>query len=207
MKNSLILVVAFLAILTACSKAPVKSVGPMQTYAIVPFEVNIQKNLQIKKTTPEMLKSQEKIESIQYQNAAFQYLMSRKKEYAVNFQDVDDTNTLLKRGSVDHGTMTKTELCKLLGVDGILVGKYQRVENLDKNISKGLSFVASKTNLSGLNQKQGEASLSLSLYDFKDQKVIWTYMDDDFSTSESSPDELIKGLMSRASRKFPFKHL
>ncbi len=199
--------------LTHCSRSTsgasqTTTVAPAQTYAILPFDVTIEKNLQIKKTTPEMLRAQEERESGQYQSGVFQYLMERKKEFSINFQDIDDTNTLLKRHNIgyDKGrSMTKAELCKLLEVDGILTGRFQRKENLDRTISRGLDMIASRTEAWGLSPKQGEATLSLTLYNAAEKQVVWTYQNDDWNSSYRSPEEMAQKLMERAAKKFPYK--
>ncbi|WP_162793797.1 hypothetical protein [Runella rosea] len=209
MKNYFILFAFGIIILAGCSRnsAPATQ-GPAKTYAILPFDVTIEKNLQIKKTTPEMLRQQEERESLQYQSGVFQYMMERKKEFSVNFQDIDDTNTLLMRNGIVYEkgrSMTKAELCQLLQVDGILTGKYQRKENLDRNISRGLDLIARQTENFALSPKQGEATLSLSLYNATEKRVVWTYQNDDWNSSYRSPEELAQKLMERAAKKFPYK--
>ena len=209
MKNYVILFAFGIFSLAGCSRnSSPTTKGPAKTYAILPFDVTIEKNLQIKKTTPEMLRQQEERESLQYQNGVFQYMMERKKEFSVNFQDIEDTNTLLKRNNVSYDkgrSMTKAELCKLLEVDGILTGRFQRKENLDRNLSRGLDLIASRTEMFGLSPKQGEANLSLTLYDTAEKRVIWTYQNDDWNSSYRSPEELAGKLMERAAKKFPYK--
>ncbi len=212
MKNFGILFVFIISVITGCShkttSTAVVNQGVVRTYAILPFDVTIEKNLQIKKTTPEMLRQQEERESLQYQSGVFQYMMERKKDFNVNFQDIDDTNALLKRNNVAYEkgrTMTKAELCQLLQVDGILAGKYQRKENLDRNLSRGLDILARQTENFSLSPKQGEATLSLTLYNAFEKRVVWTYQNDDWNSSYRSPEELAQKLMERAAKKFPYK--
>lgn len=212
MKNFGILIVFIISVITGCSHKTISTAvvnqGVVKTYAILPFDVTIEKNLQIKKTTPEMLRQQEERESLQYQSGVFQYMMERKKDFNVNFQDIDDTNALLKRNNVGYEkgrTMTKAELCQLLQVDGILTGKYQRKENLDRNLSRGLDILARQTENFSLSPKQGEATLSLTLYNAFEKRVVWTYQNDDWNSSYRSPEELAGKLMERAAKKFPYK--
>lgn len=212
MKNFGILFVFIISVIVGCShkttSTAVVNQGVVRTYAILPFDVSIEKNLQIKKTTPEMLRQQEERESLQYQSGVFQYMMERKKDFNVNFQDIDDTNALLKRNNIAYEkgrTMTKAELCQLLQVDGILAGKYQRKENLDRNLSRGLDILARQTENFSLSPKQGEATLSLTLYNAFEKRVVWTYQNDDWNSSYRSPEELAGKLMERAAKKFPYK--
>ncbi|MBD2755366.1 hypothetical protein [Spirosoma validum] len=175
---------------------------------MLPFDVQIEKNLQLKKTTADRLRVQEEREAYQYQSGVFQYLMDRKKDFAVNFQDIDDTNTLLKRKGITYQTlrsMTKTEMCQALGVDGVISGRFQRRENLDRTASRVLDLVSRQTENFALSPKQGEANLSLTLYDVAEKRVVWTYQNDDWNSSYRSPEEMAQGLMARAAKKFPYR--
>jgi hypothetical protein len=207
MKTQLLRTLITLTLLTGCVRTPPQIA--VQTYAVLPFDVTIEKNLQVKKTTPEQLSQQARQEAYQYQNGTFQYLMSRKREFAVDFQDIDETNTLLSRAGLTYEkirTMTKGELSQLLQVDGILTGKFSRKENLPRGAARALDLVAANTNVLGLGVKQGEASLSLSLYNAAERRVVWTYQNEDWNSSYRSPEELAGGLMERAARKFPYKN-
>lgn len=206
MKNVLSTSLVALALLSGCVRT--KTEGPAKTYAVLPFDVTIEKNLQVKKTTPEQLSQQARQEAYQYQNGTFQYLMSRKRDFTVAFQDIDETNTLLNRAGLTYEkirTMTKGELAQLLQVDGILAGKFSRKENLPRGAARALDLVAANTNVLGLGMKQGEAALSLSLYHAAERRVVWTYQNDDWNSSYRSPEELAGGLMERAAKKFPYK--
>ena len=178
----------------------------IKTYAILPFDVQIEKNLQMKKTTPEMLHEQEQKEAFQYQNGVFQFLMKKKKEYAVNFQDIDDTNTLLSRAGITSENLkskTKGEICELLKVDGIVNGKFYRKEAMDQSVGKALNVVSRESGGFGAI-KTGDADLSLSLYNAAEQRVTWTYKNDDWNGMKDQAD-ITDRLMQKAAKKFPFK--
>lgn len=187
-------------------KKSAKEAKVVKTYAILPFDVRIEKNMQMKKTTPEMLHELEQKEALQYQNGVFQFLMKRKKEYAVNFQDIDDTNTLLGRAGItpeNLRTKTKNELCELLKVDGIVNGKFYRKEAMDQNVGKALNVISREAG--GLGPvKSGDADLSLSLYSAAEQRVTWTYTNDDWNGMKDQ-DDITDRLMQKAAKKFPFK--
>ena len=177
-----------------------------QTYAILPFDVKIEKNLQMKKTTPEMLHEQEISESSQYQNGVYQFLMKRKKDYAVSFQDIDDTNTILARAGLNWATIkskTKGELCDLLKVEGIINGKFYRKELMDQQLGKGLNILAQQVAPMPMI-KTGDADLSLTLFSAADQRVTWTYHNDDWNGMKDQND-ITERLMQKAAKKFPFK--
>ncbi len=132
--------------------------------------------------------------------------MKRKKDYAVNFQDIDDTNTMLGRAGLADGNLknkTKGELCALLKVDGIVNGKFYRKEAMDQNVGKALNHLAAKTSAVPI-VKAGDADLSLTLFNAKEQRVTWTYHNDDWNGMNDQSD-ITERLMQKAAKKFPFK--
>lgn len=102
-------------------------------------------------------------------------MMERKKEFSVNFQDIGDTNTLLKK----QYQLRQKPLHDQHRTDGMLAGRFQRKEDLDRNLSLGLYLIASCTEILGLSPKQGQANLSLTLYDTAEKRVVSTYQNDD----------------------------
>jgi hypothetical protein len=205
--------ILLLGLLSACSsthQSRLTYTGPVLVYAVLPFEVSIEKKLQFAKSTPEMLRAQEKAESVQCQSAVYQYLMSHKKDYHVTFQDIDETGIMLRRKNLTYEkarNLTKAELTKILGVDGLLTGRFYRKESIDSNVGKALTAFAVKDASLGL-VKADEATLSLTLYSAADKAVIWTYQNEDSMSlgSGGTPEDLTTLVMQRAARKFPFRN-
>jgi hypothetical protein len=179
-----------------------------QTFAILPFDVRIEKDINFKKTTQAQLDEKARVEAYQYQNATYQYMLGKQKDFIVAFQDPDETNTMLKRAGITGdkvGNYTKAELAKVLKVDGIMSGKVYRKEVMSQSLGKGIDLFAKTTNLAATSVKTNEANLSLSLYSSPDKRVVWTYQYDLSGTSDNSPDAVTASLMNDAARKFPYR--
>jgi hypothetical protein len=209
--QKIISLTALCLILGACAKTYTdKSVNVQgKTFAIVPYEVTIEKNMNIQRTTQAQLNQQAKSEAYRYQSSSYNYILSKQKDYVVKFQDVDETNTLLKRNGITYermGDMTKSELSQLLKVDGILSGKMYRKEVMPQALAKGLD-VLTKGNKIGLSERNtaNTVNLKLNLYSKTDQRVIWTYQLDVSGDGDQTPESIANSLMNNAAKKFPYR--
>lgn len=102
----------------------------------MPFDVSIDTKRLPKGTTIETLKESEQKTGYDIQSKAYSWFLQRNKDYTVTFQDVDRTNALLKKANISYDDIAlqdKAELCKLLGVDGIISGK----ATMSKPMSEG----------------------------------------------------------------------
>ena len=107
-----------------------------QVIAIVPPKVSIAAR---KKLDAEALKEQQKTESINFQKEMYSWMLRRKMQNKiyVEIQDVETTNAKLRRaGFLDDTPMAPTEICKALGVDGIITSNY----SLTKPMSDGAAI-------------------------------------------------------------------
>jgi hypothetical protein len=209
--QKIISLTALCLILGACAKTYTdKSVNVQgKTFAIVPYEVTIEKNMNVQRTTQAQLNQQVKSEAYRYQSSSYNYILSKQKDYVVKFQDVDETNTLLKRNGITYekmGDMTKSELSQLLKVDGILSGKMYRKEVMPQALAKGLD-VLTKGNKVGLSERNtaNTVNLNLNLYSKTDQRVIWTYQLDVSGDGDQTPESIANSLMNNAAKKFPYR--
>lgn len=85
------------------------------------------------------------------------------------------------------------------------MGRLLSMQPNNTNLSRGLDILARQTENFSLSPKQGEATLSLTLYNAFEKRVVWTYQNDDWNSSYRSPEELAQKLMERAANKFPYK--
>jgi hypothetical protein len=215
MKNTIIQLVSMTLLLGACAKTYTdKSVNVQgKTFAILPFDVTIEKNINVQKTTQAQLNDMAKSEAYRYQTSTYNYILSKQKDFIVRFQDIDQTNTLLKRNGITYerlSNMTKSELAQLLKVDGILSGKMYRKEIMPQAMAKGLDIITKGTSLGrgfgGLGStKANDVNLSLNLYSAQDQRSIWTYQYDVSGDADQSPENIANALMNNAARKFPYR--
>lgn len=171
------------------------------TVAILPFETKISYKKQPKNFSSEANKAQEESMAKSIQASMYTFLLKRGKNYSVNFQDTEKTNTLLKKsGALDKlDEFTKDELAKILNVDAILGGRFEN----EQSKSEGAA-IASAVLFGGLGGKTGSGSLFLTLHNGNDGELLWRFfktMDDHIMTST---DDLIERMMRKVSRNFPY---
>ena len=116
----------------------------------------------------------------------------------VDIQDVETTNAkLAASGFNNEKTITPAEMCKVLGVDGIITSNY----SLSKPISEGAAIAL--VVVTGFWGSTNEAVATLSIHDSASEKMIWNY-NDKLSSSLGSPARLVDELMRQASRRMPY---
>ena len=143
---------------------------------------------------------QQKTESVNFHREMYSWLLKRKMQgtISVEIQDVETTIALLTKAGITEGKLlTPDEMCKLLGVDGILTSNY----SLSKPMSEGAAIAVGL--LVGSMGATNEATVSLSIHDPGAKKMIWNY-DHKLSSSLGTPARLVDDLMRQASRKMPY---
>ncbi len=171
-----------------------------EVLAIVPFitQLELEKN-----RTGQNPKELAEREGYAVQDALETYFSKRKKrkKFNVEFQNIDNTNALLKKAGIDYTNIdiyTAKELSKLLKVDGIISG------SLDLNVllSKGVP-----TNFSLLDYFNGAANygrIGIKISDGNSGKLLWKYEQAITKKTGKNTTELIDIMMKKASRKFPY---
>ncbi len=209
MKTSILIICTILVISCARKTYTDKSANVQgQTFAIIPFDVSIQKRANDTKTTQLQLSEKAKNEAIRYQSSAHSYILSKQKDFIVAFQDPNDTNVLLKKAGITFENLndfTKGQLSKILKVDGILTGKLYRKEIMSQEIGKSIDIFTKLAKLPVDKMTTNEAQLNLSLYTKQDNRIIWTYQYDLSGTSDFTPEHVTASLMQDAARKFPYR--
>jgi hypothetical protein len=168
-----------------------------KTFAIIPPTVSIAAN---KKIDAESIKEQQRTESLNFQKEMYSWMLKRKMQGKITqeIQEVETTNALLKKAGYPDNPLTSAELCSVLGVDGIMTSNY--------SLSKPMSDVAAVAVavLVGAWGSTNEVTVSLSINDCMDKKLIFNY-DHKYSGSiGSSPARLVDALMREASKKMPY---
>ena len=120
----------------------------------------------------------------------------------VKFQDIDDTNALMRRAEAydDQGrvTLTKQEIGELLNVDAVVAGNM----TLSKPMGTGTAVVT--TLLVGWGVTN-EAQINLTIHDSDSGSLVWSYDHSATGGVISSPDQLAKNLMKNIASQFPYK--
>jgi len=202
MKKSLVLFIVATLLLQSCAKVFYTPdarylANTEKIIAIVPPEVSIAAR---RKVDAAALNEQQKTESVNFQKEMYSWMLKRKMQgnIFVDIQDVETTNSrLFNAGFYDGKLLGPSDLCNILGVDGILTSNY----SLSKPLSEGAAIALAV--FAGWWAPTNEAVASLSIHDSGSEKMIWNY-DHRLSSSLGSPARLVDELMRQASRKMPY---
>jgi hypothetical protein len=165
--------------------------------AIIPPTVSIAAK---KNIDAEALKEQQKTESLNFQKEIYSWMLRRKMQGKLSqeIQEIETTNAKLKRANYQENPLTITELCEVLGVDGIMTSNF----GLSKPMSEGAAIA--ETVFSDSRSSTNEVHASLSISDCTNKKLIWNYDYKSSGTLGSSPSKLVDDLMKDASLKMPY---
>ena len=175
-----------------------------KTVAIVPFVVSMSSGNRGKEITKADLIAEEETQALNFQRAVYTEFLEKveKKKVTVAFQDIDDTNTRIRRagGFDEQGkiNLTKKELGELLGVDAVISGSMI----LSKPMGTGAAVVT--TLLVGWG-KSNEAKINLTIHDSESGTLVWSYDHTASGGVISSSEQLAKSLMRNIASKFPYK--
>ena len=202
MKKTIYLLVIAAFILQSCAKifyAP--DARPLaqnqRIIAITPPKVSIAPR---KNVDGAALIEQQKTESVNFQREMYSWMLKRKMQgtISVDIQDVETTIALLSKAGINEGKVfTPDDMCRILGVDGILTSNYSLTKPMSEGAAIALGVIA------GVWGPTNEATASLSIHDSGTKKMIWNY-DHKLSSSLSTPAKLVDDLMRQASRKMPY---
>ena len=172
-----------------------------KTVAILPFDVTITYKKIPKNFNKDENDAQEKKMSTSIQSSMYTFLLRKRDNYSVQFQDVDKTNILLKKaGLMDKlDESTKDEIAKALGVDAVIGGKYE----IEQTKSEA-GAIASAILLGGFGGKTGTGTLTLTINDGQTGDLLWRFfktLDDNIMTST---DDVVEHMMRKVSRNFPY---
>ncbi|PHN06550.1 hypothetical protein [Flavilitoribacter nigricans] len=205
MKNAFFLLVAVVVFtLGSCSPKIYVSpegkslAGSHHTIAIAPPTVSIAAR---KKVDAEALKEQQKTESVNFQKEMYSWLLKRKMQnrITVDIQDIATTTTLLQRaGYYDDQPMTPAEICKALGVDGLITSNYALSKPMSDGGAIALGIVF------GAWGPTNQTVVNVEIHDNGKEQMIWSYNHQAAGSIGSSPGQLVDVLMRNASKKMPY---
>lgn len=124
-----------------------------------------------------------------------------KNHYTIDFQDVDQTNTLLSKQNITLDNISKSnkeELCKILNVDVVFSGKIHR----SKPMSEGSAMV-----LGGLFGAWGATNpveINANIHAGQNNLLLWNYSEEYSGSVGLCQEQLTKAKMNGISRKFPY---
>ncbi len=165
--------------------------------AIAPPTVSIAAR---RKVDANALLAQQKTESLNFQKLMYGWMLKRKSQGKIKLeiQNVDESNSKLIQAGYQEKPFTPSEMCEILGVDGLLTSNYALTKPMSDGgaMAVGIFF--------GVWGATNEVNVSMSIQDAKTKTLIWNY-DHRYSGSlGSNPSRLVNGLMRNASRKMPY---
>jgi hypothetical protein len=171
-----------------------------EVLAVIPFITQLK--LDQKTSTTESKKLAE-LEGYAVQEALESYFLKRKKrkKFNVEFQNVSNTNALLKKNGIDYNNIdvyTTKELSKILGVDAIING------SLDLNILLSKGVPTDFSLLDYFNGASNYGRIGIKISDGVTGKLLWKYEQQITKKTGKNTTELIDQMMKKASRKFPY---
>lgn len=207
--KKLLLLIAFIFSLSASGQKQIYEADNMKqiitkhkTVAILPFDVSVTHRKQNEALSAEMNSQQEQTMSKNIQTSMYTFLLRKRKDYSVEFQDVEKTNILLKRAGMINQLedLTKDEIAKVLGVDAVISGKFENEQTrTDKQARSNVLWL-------GTGGKTGSGTLTMVLNDGVSGEMIWRFyktMDDNY---RKGTDDLVESLMRKLSRNFPYSN-
>lgn len=154
-----------------------------------------------KKSDPESIAQQQKLESTNFQQEMFSWLLRRKMQNKINVEvmDLETTNAKLSNmGYPGEKVLTPAELADALGVDAVLTSKF----GLSKPMSEGGAIALGL--LLGIWPATNEILVTMELHDKNKEKLIWSYDHKMSGNTFNTPARIVDGLMRQASKKMPY---
>jgi hypothetical protein len=153
-------------------------------------------------TTADIRESEIK-SSLACQNSLYTFALEKKSEnkITIEIQDINRTNALLKKNNINetnYEAQLPEDLCKILGVDAVILGDIVASQPM----SNGAAIAT--TLLIGFGGRTNTAKAKISLYDGTDGKLLWSYAKDISGSLGSDDNDLIRILMRKSARKFPY---
>lgn len=172
--------------------------------AILPGQVSIRlRPNEARKTTPELLAKNEEATGYALQEKMYGWFLRRsdKLNYTVKFQDVSQTNALLKEAKINYSDLqhkSKAELAKLLGVDAVISTLLRTDKPMNEGVAVAMGLVF------GVWGSTNQATTTINIHEAQKAELVWKYDYQASGSVGSSPENLVNALMRNASRKFPY---
>ena len=169
--------------------------------AVVPFNYKISLKKMPKNTTQDDIIDSEKDGSTNAQARLEIFILNKISRGLVNIDLMETTrvNALLKRNDIDIHNIQDylpEEICRTLNVDAIITGQI----NSTRIMSRG-GAIATQILLG--HSVGDKSSASISIYD-KSGTRIWNYGKEITVNAFSNDDDIIRVLMRKTSRRFPY---
>lgn len=170
-----------------------------KTIAILPIISIIRYKNIPKDYNAELNKEKENKLSFELQTSMYNYLIESKDYYSVQLQNIDSTNFILKENKmIDSITQYKPqEVAKVLGVDAVIFSNYTYTK-------LGSEFGAILSELLIGGGKVATGQLNMDIINGSDGELLWGFTKAMNQDNLSSPEAIIRRLMSKVERNFPY---
>lgn len=159
---------------------------------------------------------QQETASKDFQKEMYTWMLKRKKQGGITaeIQDVDTSDAKLRRaGFYNDTTMSPIEICKILGVDGVIISNYilSKPTGIGQAVELGLLGAAVKeaSGLHGvpirplIHSSLPSLSVSMGIHDLKTKKMIWDF-DHTLTVGVSTTAHIVNSIMKDASITMPY---
>ena len=161
--------------------------------AILPIKFTQNYQRTPKGVVQEDLKNMEYNKGFGWQYAMFSFLLSQSENYFVTFQDPLRTNALLKKVNALDSLDSKLpdEISKILNVDAIIITDF-----VSEKSGSGATDIAKRVVMWGFG-KTGSSTMTISIYDGKDGRLIFRLFKEMSKNLGSFGTEIMKRMMER----------
>ncbi|GGE95644.1 hypothetical protein [Hymenobacter cavernae] len=172
--------------------------------AILPAAVTMQlRPNQAKNTTAEQQATMEQQSGTNFQEKIYSWLLRRSQQrgYTVEFQDVTQTNALLRENHIAYAELrshTAQELAKMLGVDAVLTTSVRTTKPMSDGAAVAIGLIA------GAWGATNQANITVNINESDAGKLLWKYDYVAAGSVFSSTENIVDALMRNASKKFPY---
>ncbi|MDE3236685.1 MAG: hypothetical protein KGO81_12075 [Bacteroidota bacterium] len=179
-----------------------ETIARHKVVAILPFVANITYKRPPKNFDESANKAEEASLGSSLQNEMYTYLLRKRSNYSVDFQDVDKTNALLKKAGIFDklDEVTADSVAKVLGVDAVIKCNY----SYQKTSSEGAA-IAKTILFGGIGSKTASGLLVMQVKNGKDGELLWRFSKTMDETAFSSASQLMERMMRKISRNFPYE--
>lgn len=173
-----------------------------KTVAILPFKATIAYKRLPKGYDAASNKEEEKKLGLEMQSGLYTYLLRKSSDYITEVQDVDKTNTLLRKNNVFEklDEASADELAKILGVDAVIKCSYA----YEKTGSEAGAIV--KSLLIGFGTgKVATGGLTMQINNGNDGDLVWRFYKQMQEDVMGSPSQMMERMMRKVGRNFPYQ--
>lgn len=163
--------------------------------AILPFLVTPDVRKVGNNVTNDQIDERAKADGYKMQTFFYNKLLQKAINYTVNFQDIEQTNDILKKNFISYTKLDKTskdEIAKILKVDGVIYVKVV-IRKLGTYTDAILS-----------NAPTEAAEVNISIFDDEDPEFMWAHRERIIGQMMNS-DALVKVVLRYISRNFPYE--